>query len=113
MSILSTSMTPYNISHGRKKANSKALACHYTKSLIDDKTKYAGSETEHIGKNEGKNIERSKLALISHRLLVYFFCLSIFQSVIMLSYIFSANCYNRNSSDEHVFKLNVFLSCVT
>ena len=41
----------------------------------------------HRGKNEGKNVDRSKITLINYRLLLYFLCLSIFESDIVEGYI--------------------------
>ena len=53
-------------------------------------------------------MDRSKQNLINCRLLVYILFLSIFESDIVLS--FSVLTFgNRNSNDQHVLKLNIFL----
>ena len=64
--------------------------------------------TVHTGKNQGKNLTRRKLNLINFRLLVYFLCLSIFESDIVLLFSVLTVAKNRNSSNHHVSKLNVF-----
>ena len=68
-------------------------------------------KTVYTGKNEGKIMDTEVSISFNNlpfSILVYCLCLRIFESDNCVV-IFSAVAENTNSSDQHVFKLNVFV----